>query len=135
MTSPPGPTATIPASHLDLLERPLYGHLATIRPDGGVQVNPMWFLFDGQFIRFTHTRTRQKWRNLMANPAVALSVNDPDKPYRYLEIRGVLDHVDPDPEGAFFRELSRRYDSGDEPPADAADRVVLIIRPTATSYR
>jgi len=44
--------AEVPASHRDLLERPLYGHLATIRPDGGVQVNPMWFAFDGQQIRF-----------------------------------------------------------------------------------
>ncbi|MFJ4920163.1 pyridoxamine 5'-phosphate oxidase family protein [Streptomyces sp. NPDC088725] len=34
----------IPDSHKDLLERPLFGHLATIRAaDGGPQVNPMWF--------------------------------------------------------------------------------------------
>ena len=123
----------IPASHLDLLERPLYGHLATIRPDGGVQVNPMWFEFDGEFIRFTHTSTRQKYRNLMANPVAAFSINDPDQPYRYLEVRGVLDHVDPDPEGAFYRQLSRRYGGGDQAPPDAPDRVVLFIRPAATS--
>jgi PPOX class probable F420-dependent enzyme len=125
--------SVIPASHADLLERPLYGHLATIRPDGGVQVNPMWFEFDGEFIRFTHTSTRQKYRNLMANPVAAFSINDPDQPYRYLEVRGVLDHVDPDPEGAFYRQLSRRYGRGDQPPPDAPDRVVLFIRPAATS--
>lgn len=125
--------SVIPASHADLLERPLYGHLATIRPDGGVQVNPMWFEFDGEFIRFTHTSTRQKYRNLMANPVAAFSINDPDQPYRYLEVRGVLDHVDPDPEGAFYRQLSRRYGGGDQPPPDAPDRVVLFIRPAATS--
>jgi PPOX class probable F420-dependent enzyme len=125
--------SVIPASYLDLLERPLYGHLATIRPDGGVQVNPMWFEFDGEFIQFTHTSARQKYRNLMANPVAALSINDPDQPYRYLEVRGVLDHVDPDPEGAFYRQLSRRYGRGDQAPPDAADRVVLFIRPTATS--
>jgi PPOX class probable F420-dependent enzyme len=98
----------IPADYRDLLERPLYGHLATARQDGTVQVEPMWFEFDGEFIKFTHTSKRQKYRNLMANPSAALSVNDPDQPYRFLEVRGVLDHVDPDPEGAFYRHLARR---------------------------
>jgi PPOX class probable F420-dependent enzyme len=123
----------IPASYRDLLERPLYGHLATVRPDGTAQVNPMWFDFDGEFLQFTHTSTRQKYRNLMANPSAALSIADPDQPYRYLEVRGVLDHVDPDPEGAFYRHLSRRYGAGDQAPDDAPDRVILAIRPTATA--
>ena len=30
----------IPKGYESLLERPLYGHLATMRPDGGLQVNP-----------------------------------------------------------------------------------------------
>src|SRR6202012_1283207 len=117
----------IPADYRDLLERPVYGHLATARPDGGVQVNPMWFEFDGEFIQVTKTKARQKSRNLEANPAAALSIIDPDQPYRYLEVRGVLDHVEPDPEGAFYRQLARRY--------GAADRVILYIRPTTTSHQ
>ncbi len=126
---------TIPASHRDLLEQPLYGHLATIRPDGGVQVNPMWFEFDGQAIRFTHTTKRQKYRNLAANPVCAMSVCDPGDPSRYLEVRGVLDHVVPDPTGEFFRQLSIRYGDGDWIPADAADRVVLVMRLTRFSIQ
>ena len=38
----------VPAGYDDLLERPLYGHLATTRPDGSVQVSPMWFDWDGE---------------------------------------------------------------------------------------
>ena len=30
-------------------------------------------------------------------PHVALSVTDPDNPYRYLELRGVLDKIEGDP--------------------------------------
>lgn len=52
----------------DLLERPRYGHLATTRPDGTVQVNPMRFDWDGELLRFTHTRKRQKYRNVTAHP-------------------------------------------------------------------
>ena len=124
---------SIPGSYRDLLDRPLYGHLATVRPDGTAQVNPMWFLFDGTYLKFTHTRTRQKFRNLAANPSAALSVADPDRPYRYLEVRGVLDRVEDDPEGRFYQELSIRYGNDGRAPADAADRVILWIRPTAVS--
>jgi hypothetical protein len=44
----------IPQGYETLLERPLYGHLATTRPDGSPQVNPMWFDWDGALLRFTH---------------------------------------------------------------------------------
>src|ERR1700759_891030 len=93
----PNADEVIPADYRDLLERALYGHLGTVRQDGTVQVEPMWFEFDGEFIQFTATRKRQKSRNLMATPPAPLSVNPPDQPYRFLEVRGVLDHVDPDP--------------------------------------
>jgi PPOX class probable F420-dependent enzyme len=95
----------------------------------------MWFSYDGESVRLTHTRTRQKYRNLMADPAIALSISDPDQPYRYLELRGVLDRVEPDPQGTFFRSLGRRYGAADQKPADAPDRVTLIVRPRAASYQ
>src|ERR1700749_4958973 len=118
----PNADEVIPSDYRDLLERPLYGHLATVRQDGTVQVEPMWFGVHGAFNQSPHTSKRQKYRNLMANPSAALSVNDPDQPYRFLEVRGVLDHVDPDPEGAFYRQLARRYGLADQAPPDAADR-------------
>ena len=54
----------IPASHLAILEKANIGHLATLRPDGRIQLNDMWFLFDGDPIWFTHTTKRVKFRNL-----------------------------------------------------------------------
>src|SRR4249920_1286239 len=85
---PPAPEQVIPASLADLLERPLYAHLATVRPDGTPQVNPTWFRFDGEYLWLTTTARRQKNRNWQVQPAVALSITDPDRPSRYLEIRG-----------------------------------------------
>jgi PPOX class probable F420-dependent enzyme len=117
---------------LDLLERPLFADLATIREDGTPQVNPMWYAWDGEFIKFTHTNYRKKFKNITANPAVALSIIDQANPYRYVEIRGVVDHIDPDPTGAFYVELAKRYDApfGTDAPKDAADRVIIYVRPT-----
>jgi PPOX class probable F420-dependent enzyme len=123
--------ADIPDGYAQLLDLPVYGHLATVRPDGRPQVNPMWFAWDGQLLRFTHTNKRQKFRNIETNPAVAMSIIDPDNPYRYLEVRGVVEEVVPDPTGVFYLELNDRY-SGPltEPPPYKADRVILVVRPT-----
>ncbi|WP_022878223.1 PPOX class F420-dependent oxidoreductase [Microbacterium sp. B19] len=116
----------IPDALRDLLENPNYGALGTVRPDGTVQVNPMWFEFDGEHVLFTHTTTRQKYRNLQANPSMSFMVFDPDQPYRYIEVRGRLVDEVPDPEGAFYVRLGQRYgNAGQQPPPDRADRVVL----------
>jgi len=130
-------TEIIPEEFRDLLERPLIADLATVREDGTPQVNPMWFAWDGEFIRFTHTNFRRKFRNLQANPAVAISIVDPENRYRYLEVRGVVERVEPDPTGAFYVELATRYDApwGKEAPKDAPDRVVVVVRPTAVGKR
>lgn len=122
--------AEIPDSLLPLLIEPNYGSLATARPDGVPQVNPMWFLYDSESntIRFTHTNKRAKFRNLQRNPAMAMCVIDPDNPYRFIEVRGRLIEVVPDPEGAFYPVLGARYGNPDTPvPPDAADRVILVM--------
>ncbi|RTL64542.1 MAG: PPOX class F420-dependent oxidoreductase [Pseudonocardiaceae bacterium] len=128
-------TDVIPEQFCDLLERPLLGHLATTRPDGSPQVNPMWFLWDGTHLRFTHTSRRAKFRNVRHEPRVAMSVVDPDHPSRYLEVRGTVESVDDDPTGAFYVTLAQRYSRPPDPPADAPDRVVLVVRPESISFQ
>lgn len=116
----------IPDTLRDLLEKPYHGALGTVRPDGSVQVNPMWFEFDGEHVLFTHTVTRQKYRNLQHNPSMSLMVYGPDQPYRYVEVRGRLAEEVADPEGAFYVRLGQRYGNpGQEAPPDRANRVIL----------
>jgi PPOX class probable F420-dependent enzyme len=126
---PPVPAQVIPESLADLVEQPLYAHLATVRPDGTPQVNPTWFRFDGEYVWLTATSRRQKNRNWQAQPAVALSIVDPGLPNRYLEIRGRVERIIPDPDGAEFVRLAERYGMPQGPPADAADRIAVAIRP------
>jgi PPOX class probable F420-dependent enzyme len=129
------PLDTIPAKLRPLLEQPLYGQLGTIRPDDTVQVNPMWFeLIDGT-IRFTHTTKRQKFKNLQHNPSMAFSILDPDNPFEYLELRGKLIEVVPDPDGAFYVQLQNRYGNPSQtPPPDKADRVILVMSVEKTGH-
>ncbi len=119
---------TIPDNLRPLLERPLFGSLGTIRPDDTVQVNPMWFEYDGEHVRFTHTNKRGKFRNLQHNPSMSLLLTDDTNPMSYLEVRGKLVEVIDDPEGAFYQQLGRRYGNPDTPPPpDAPDRVILVM--------
>ncbi len=128
---------TPPDSHRDLLERPLFAHLATVREDGAPVVNPMWFLWDAERgrVRMTHTRTRHNFGNIKAEPRVALAIQDPDDPYRYLQVRGVVDHVEDDPTGEFYNTLSMRYRGHPIEVEDRAVRVVLEVRPTGFKVR
>jgi PPOX class probable F420-dependent enzyme len=122
--------AEIPDRVRELLERPVFVHLGTTRPDGAPQVNPMWFVWDGEFIWFTHTTYRQKYKNLAHEPRVSISLLDPDRAYGYVEIRGVVDHIDADPEGRLYQRLSERYDGTPVTPPDAEQRVAIAVRPT-----
>ncbi|WP_167473396.1 MULTISPECIES: PPOX class F420-dependent oxidoreductase [Nocardia] len=128
--------SVIPESHIDLLTRPLYGHLATLNLDGTPQVTPVWQIWDGTHLRFTTTTDRRKAINTKANPHVAISINDPDQPYRYLEVRGVIESIDADPDGEFFDVLARRYGLEYQPPVgDHERRVILVLRPTRTTHQ
>jgi PPOX class probable F420-dependent enzyme len=128
--------SVIPESHADLLERPVFCHLATIRADGTPHVNPMWFLWDGEFLSFTTSTKRAKYRELSERPSAAVSINDPDAPYRYLELRGTVERIEPDPEGEFFAVLADRYALPmDGPVGDAPTRVRIYLRPAHATFQ
>src|SRR2546427_8323079 len=61
-----------------ILHSKQFAHLATIGPDGAPQSSPMWFLWDGEYIKFTHTTTRKKYQNIRRDPRVAVSITDAD---------------------------------------------------------
>ena len=123
-------TTDLPESHRDLLERPLFAHLATLRPDGSPQSSVMWFGWDGQMIRFSHTSTRQKYRNLLRDGRVSFHVQDPDNAYRTLEVRGEVVSMDPDPDATYYRYLQQRYDL-EVPVFDADVRIVIVVEPNS----
>ena len=126
-----------PEAYLDLLDRPLFAHFATVASDGSPRVNPMWFLWDNDagVLRLTHTNQRHNFRYLQKNPKVALSITDPDNQYRYLQLRGEIVHVEDDPTGAFYNTLQQRYRGHTSDVKDRAVRVVFTIRPTGFKAR
>lgn len=122
--------SNIPSEYADLLDKKTFWHVATIGPDGDVQSTPVWggSDADGNFV-FSLTSGRQKYENLQANPAIAVSGIDPDNPYRYLEMRGTVTRVDDDPDNAFIDSMAQKYMGVDEYPfhQPGDERVKMVV--------
>jgi len=110
--------ADIPQEYTDLLHTATLAHVATIGPKGGPHNTPVWFDWDGNHIRFSQTRDRQKFRNLERDPRLALSIVDPNNPYRNLELRGKVVRIEEDPDLLFLNALTKRYLGRDTYPWD-----------------
>ncbi len=73
----------IPDSHRDILEHGGLGFVATIGPKGEPQNNPVWVVWDGEHLKFSLHKRRQKYRNLRRDPRIAIAMADPDNRRRY----------------------------------------------------
>jgi hypothetical protein len=81
---------TIPESFTDVLsrEKKAFAFLALVMKDGTPHVTPVWFDYDGTHIVVNTARGRVKDKILRKHPGVALAIQDPANPYRYIQIRG-----------------------------------------------
>ncbi len=110
-------------------------HIATVGPEGEPHSSPVWFDWDGERIRFSLTTTRQKYLNLNREKRVAISIVDPTNLYRYVEVRGELDEVEPDPNIDFISRMAKKYINKDRYPwhRPGDERVIMKVRPVKVS--
>ena len=99
----------IPKKYLDLFDKKAFAHLATIMPDGSPHVTPVWVDYDGEHVRFNSARGRVKDKNVRSNSQVALSIQDPDNPYRYLQVRGRVVEITETGADDHIDKLSQKY--------------------------
>lgn len=109
---------TIPEDFQDLLqdETRAFLFLATIMKDGHPQVTPVWFNAMNDLILINSAKGRVKDLNIRRFPLVAMCIQDPSNPYRYLQIQGrvieiseqdTVDHID---------KLTQKYTGKDKYP-------------------
>src|SRR5439155_20607831 len=124
--------ATIPASHADILSKKAFAQLATLNPDGSPQVTPVWVDFDGTHLIVNTAKGRVKHRNLERNPRVALSIADPENPYRYLGIQGRVTEMTEAGADAHIDRMAKKYLNKDKYPfrQPGEMRVLLKITPS-----
>ena len=126
--------AAIPDKYLDLLtQKKAFAGLATLMPDGTPQVTPVWFDYTGGVIRVNSAKGRTKVRNMKEGAPVALSIKDPENPYRYLQVRGKVTRVVEEGASAHIDSLAKKYLDKDKYPwSQPGDvRVTFEITPGA----
>jgi PPOX class probable F420-dependent enzyme len=126
---------SVPVDFQDLLkdETKSFAILGTLMPDGSPHVTPVWFNVEGEYILINTAKGRQKDRNMRARPLVAMTIMDPKRPYRYLQIRGEV--VDSTELGAseHISFLSRKYRGHDFDIPKGQVRVTYKILPKHVS--
>ena len=135
MTSAQPPEASIPDTHVGILDAAMLATVSTIsHRDGLISSNPVAFDWDGSHIRLSTLKSRVKYRNLLANPQITFCAVDPKNVTRYVEIRGYAE-ISEDPGGELNSRLFRRMTGTEWPNLDepGAERVIVKIVPTQVS--
>ena len=123
---------SFPEEYQDLLndESKAMLYLATIMPDGSPQVTPVWFSTTGEYILINTNAGRVKDKNMKARPKVAITIQDPNNPYRYLGIRGEVASYTTEGADEHINMLSLRYDNEPWIYKETQRRIIFKIKPT-----
>ncbi|MFC7213565.1 PPOX class F420-dependent oxidoreductase [Saliphagus sp. GCM10025334] len=128
--------ASIPTDFQDLFEKQTFAHVATLLPDGAPHVTPVWVDYDADADRLlvNTERDRRKTKNAQNDSRIAISMTDPDNPYRMLSVTGEVDEVTTDGAREHIDELAQRYMGEDEYPNPIqSERVIISIEPEHVS--
>jgi PPOX class probable F420-dependent enzyme len=85
-----------------LLSKPNNAIIGINRADGGPQLTPVWFAWDGKSFFFSTTTDRAKYLNLKRNPSISLIVDDLES-HKYVVAYGKAEIIEQN-----FAELSRK---------------------------
>ena len=119
----------------DIFDKKAFCHLATVGSDGRPQVTPVWCDFDGTHVRVNTARGRVKDRNLKTNPRVALSAQDPDNPYRYVQVRGRVTEMTEKGADEHIDALAKKYMGKDKYPYRQPGEVRVMVKITPESVQ
>lgn len=127
--------SAIPDKYSDLFDKKVFASLATVMPGGSPQVTPVWIDYDGENVVFNTATGRQKDKNLQADGRVSLALIDPDNPYRYLEVRGVVVERTTDGADDHINKMAKKYMGVDVYPfrQPGEVRVIYKIKPEHTN--
>ncbi|HUG34329.1 MAG TPA: PPOX class F420-dependent oxidoreductase [Anaerolineales bacterium] len=122
---------SIPTNFQDLVNETskAFLFLATLMPDGSPQVTPVWFSTDGDHILINTNEGRVKDKNMKARKWVAMTIQDPVDPYRYIGIRGEVVGYTREGADEHIEMLSMRYDDKPWKRREDQKRIIFKIKP------
>jgi PPOX class probable F420-dependent enzyme len=119
---------SIPDKYRDLFTKRAFASLATLMPDGGPQVTPVWVDLEGDLVLVNTARGRQKDKNMRRDPRVAMAIIDPENPYRYLEIRGRVAEITEEGADAHIDKMAKKYLGADKYPYRQPSETRVIFK-------
>ena len=108
-----------------------YASLATVMPDGAVQVHLMWVDADDEHILINTEVHRPKFRNMMADRRATVMIPEWGNPWHYVEVRGRVVGAVTGPEArSHIDALAHKYMGVDEYPNPiTTERAIVKIAP------
>src|SRR5262245_14227215 len=115
----------------DLFKKRSFAHLTTMMSDGSPHASPVWIDFDGKHVIINSARGRVKDKNMRRDPRVAISIQDPDNPARFLAIRGQVVDISETGADKHIDAMAKKYLDVDKYPYKQPGeiRVIYKIRP------
>ena len=124
-----------PDTAREFLQKPLIARMSTIDPNGYPHTVPVWFELDGDDIVIISVRDTRKVGHILANPKGSVTIGgDSGDGAGYL-VKGEFS-IEPDPEDAWVRKMTYRYEAPEQAEKDIAawadlDIIALRLKPTA----
>jgi len=120
----------------DLVEsKKAFAHIALVAPDGTPRVTPVWIDYLNGKVLMNTAKGRVKANQLKPGSPVAISITDPDNPYRYVQIRGKVTGMTEEGASAHIDKMAKKYLGQDKYPfaKPGEVRVLYEIDPASVS--
>ena len=116
-----------------ILSKPNNAIVGVNRADGGPQLTPVWYAWDGTSFIFSTTKDRVKYLNIRRDPYISLIVDDLEA-HKYIVAYGRAEIIEHNI-GQLARPIIQKYVSGDRLEQmvkmvnDDPNRVLVVLRP------
>jgi PPOX class probable F420-dependent enzyme len=117
-----------------LIDRPNFGHLATLMSDGSPHSAPVWVAREGDLVLICTEASSLKGKNTERDPRVALSIVDFHDPYTEAQMRGRVIERRPDPQLKYYDLMSQKYIGKPWPYREEKAPTVLVIEIAKEKY-
>jgi PPOX class probable F420-dependent enzyme len=117
---------------VELITKPNFAYIATVKENGSPSVSPVWIDLSGDKILVNTALGRVKEKNVRRDPRVAISIGNKENQYDKVDIGGrVVEFIEGEEADRSIDALAKKYLGVDEYPYRKPDeqRLILLIEP------
>ena len=114
---------------IQMASGPKYATLTTLFKNGVPQTHVMWVDTDGENILINTEIHRFKYKNILKDPRVTVTIWKHDNPFKFVEVRGeVIAEITGQEARDNIDKLSQKYWEKPYPFPIQSERIVLVIK-------